>query len=761
MARYTQFQTNFSVGEMDPLLRARTDLEQYSNGLESAKNVIIHPQGGATRRPGLRRITQLYDSPVPENFKLIPFQFSRTDTYLLAVQGGRIKVYKDDVFQVNVVAADITSAMVPDLKYTQAVDTLIIVHQDMHPKRLVRNSDVSWTFEDLPLSFIPTYAFTPHFHYPQFTITPSAVDGNITLTASGGTTDTGTAQGGSSNTIQLKAATSFTGLNTPVGMNVTLTGGTGSGQSKHVHAYDVATKTITIDGTWTTAPDATTAYKVVRFGPSSVGEIITRRQGGSFNGGQARVVQHVSDTVVDAVVQIPFFDTTALTNPISGPAVPTESNSAWQAETGYENTWSDTLGWPRTASFYEARLYFGGTALRPNTLWGSKVAQYFDFDQGTGLDDEGVEATLNVNEFNEITNLNAGPDLQIFTSGGEFVVIQEASQPVTPATFMVKPQTQIGSKPGLPVVNIGGSALFIQRQGQSLVSMQYNQEQGGYGTLPLSTLSSHLLKTPIDMARRRAVSTDETDQIYIVNGDDGSITLYSIMPDQNVIAPSRIVLSNHIPEGLSGVIYNEKFVSIAAVVTDVYVIVTARYQTAIPSQYNYKAFILKFDESVSTDFSKTGVTASGTPMIGVTPDTSVPVQVIGDGIVESTEKTGGIITFDRQYNTWEVGRTFDVEIKTMPVEPRLASGSVFGLKKRIVQVDAPVYKSQNMVINNQPVAFRAFGAGILDAPVAEFTGTKTVRGLLGFSQTSQITVTQSVPLKLTLLGLEYRVSIGN
>ena len=761
MARYTQFQTNFSVGEMDPLLRARTDLEQYSNGLESAKNVIIHPQGGATRRPGLRRITQLYDSPVPENFKLIPFQFSRADTYLLAVQGGRIKVYKDDVFQVNVVAADITSAMVPDLKYTQAVDTLIIVHQDMHPKRLIRNSDVSWTFEDLPLTFIPTYAFNPHFHYPQFTITPSAVDGNITLTASGGTTDTGTAQGGSSNTIQLKAATSFTGLNTPVGMNVTLTGGTGSGQSKHVHAYDVATETITIDGTWTTAPDATTTYKVVRFGPSTVGEIITRRQGGSFNGGQARVVQHVSDTVVDAVVQIPFFDATALTNPIAGPAVPTEANSAWQAETGYESTWSDTLGWPRTASFYESRLYFGGTALRPNTLWGSKVAQYFDFDAGTGLDDEAVEATLNVNEFNEITNLNAGPDLQIFTSGGEFVVIQEASSPVTPATFMVKPQTQIGSKPGLPVINIGGSAVFIQRQGQSLVSMQYNQEQGGYGTLPLSTLSSHLLKTPIDMARRRAVSTDETDQIYIVNDDDGSITLYSIMPDQNVIAPSRIVLSNHIPEGLSGVIYNEKFVSIAAVVTDVYVIVTARYQTAIPSQYNYKAFILKFDESVSTDFSKTGVTASSTPMIGVTPDTSVPVQVIGDGIVESTEKTGGIITFDRQYNTWEVGRTFDVEIKTMPVEPRLASGSVFGLKKRIVQVDAPVYKSQNMVINNQPVAFRAFGAGILDAPVAEFTGTKTVRGLLGFSQTSQITVTQSVPLKLTLLGLEYRVSIGN
>lgn len=758
MARYTQFQTNFSVGELDPLLRARTDLEQYANGLESAKNVIIHPQGGATRRPGLKTITQLYDNPAAVEFKLIPFQFSRTDTYLLAVQSGTILVFKNDVYQTNVSASDITTAIVPELKFTQAVDTLILVHQDMHPKRLIRNSDVSWTFEDLPLTSIPTYAFDPHFHYPQFTITPSAVDGNITLTGSGGTTDTGTAQGGSSNTIQLKVATSFTGLNTPVGMNVTLTSGTGSGQSRHVHAYDVATKTITIDKTWDTAPDATTGYKVVRFGENSVGEIISRRQGSSFSGGQARIVEYVSETVVNATVIIPFFDTSALTNPIFGPAIPTELNSAWSAETGYEQTWSDTLGWPRTVTFYEARLYFGGTALRPNTIWGSKVAQYFDFDQGTGLDDEGIEATLNVNEFNEVTNLNAGPDLQIFTSGGEFVVIQEASSPVTPATFMVKPQTQIGSKPNLPIVNLGGSALFVQRQGQSLVSMQYNNEQGGYGTLPLSTLSSHLLKNPIDMARRRAVSTDEADQIYIVNGDDGTITLYSILADQNVIAPSRIELGTQV-SGSTTNFY--KIVSIAVVVSDVYVVV--KYDPNLIGA-NIEGHLLKFDESVFTDYAVTGTSASSGVMRQ--PSTLQPVRVIGDGVVEPDEKVGGspggnTVTFDRTYSTWQFGIDFDVEIKTMPVEPRLQQGSVFGLKKRIVQIDAPVYETQNMVVNGQPVAFRDFGAGVLDVPVPEFTGTKSIQGILGFSQNAQITVTQSVPLKMTVLGLEYRVSIGN
>lgn len=745
MARYTQFQTNFSVGEMDPLLRARTDLEQYSNGLESAKNVIIHPQGGATRRPGLRTIAKIYDNPFAQEFKLIPFQFSRTDTYLLAVQSGFIKVYKNDVFQVSVSATDITAAMVPDLKYTQAVDTLIIVHQDMHPKRLVRNSDVSWTFEDVPLTNIPSYAFNPHTHYPQFAITPSAVDGNITITASSYTSDTGTAQGGSSTTLILKAATSFTGTKTPVGMTLHLTSGTGSGQYRHVHSYDLGTKTITIDDTWDTAPDATTGYKVVPYGPPSIGELINRTIGSSQ--GQARIVSVVSDHVVDAVVTIPFFDASVMDNSVF--PFPSQTLSVWNADTGYVTTWSDALGWPRTAAFYEGRLYFGGTALRPNTIWGSKVAQYFDFEQGTGLDDESVEATLNVNEFNEVTNLNAGPDLQIFTSGGEFVVIQEASQPVTPATFMVKPQTQIGSKPGLPVVNLGGSALFIQRQGQSLVAMQYNQEQGGYGTLPLSTLSSHLLKTPIDMARRRAVSTDEADQIYILNEADSSITLYSILPDQNVIAPSRIELGVTNPSQYT-------FVSIAVVVSDVYVLV--KYDPGLIG-VNVEGHILKFDSSVFTDYAVTGTSASSGTMNQ--PNVNNPVKVIGDGVVEGSTKTGPTVNFDRTYSTWEFGIDFDVEIKTMPVEPRLASGSVFGLKKRIVQVDAPVYESQNMVINNQPVAFREFGAGILDAPVAEFTGTKTVRGLLGFSQTSQITVTQSVPLKLTLLGLEYRVSIGN
>jgi hypothetical protein len=48
---------------------------------------------------------------------------------------------------------------------------------------------------------------------------------------------------------------------------------------------------------------------------------------------------------------------------------------------------------------------------------------------------------------------------------------------------------------------------------------------------------------------------------------------------------------------------------------------------------------------------------------------------------------------------------------------------------------------------------------MLDNPVPEFTGTKTLNGILGYSQDARIVITQSAPLKLTVLGMEYKVAV--
>jgi hypothetical protein len=53
----SQFQqTSFASGELSPLLKGRTDLEQYYKGAQQAEGVVIVPQGGVKRRPGLEHI---------------------------------------------------------------------------------------------------------------------------------------------------------------------------------------------------------------------------------------------------------------------------------------------------------------------------------------------------------------------------------------------------------------------------------------------------------------------------------------------------------------------------------------------------------------------------------------------------------------------------------------------------------------------------------------------------------------------------------
>ena len=730
--RIIQFQTNFSVGELDPLIRARTDLQQYQNALEEATNIIIQPQGGFRRRDGTQFVHDFGSSFT--DFKVIPFEFSVDDSYLLVFVTQRIYIFKAGVLQANIngsgndylAATDITTAMLDEINYTQAVDTLILCHEDLQTKRLVRNGDTSWTLENLPLTNLPQYPYAFDTHMPDFTITPSATAGNITITASAATTETGTAQAGAADTITVKAASSYTD-DQPNGMFITLTSGTGSGQTRHVEDFVASTKVLTVYPAWTTAPDATTGYKVEPFAPAAVGEYAQVTS--TF--GRARYVEFVSSTVMKAVVEVPFFDTGAI---LAG---------EWESEHGYEDVWSNTRGWPKSAAFHEARLYFGGSKSRPNTVWGSGVINYFDFNPGTGLDDESVEATINTNQLNTIVNLFSGNDFRIFTTGGEFVVLQTSNEPITPSTFFVRPQTRLGARAGIPIEDINGASVFIQRQGKSLNVFQFGDSTASYQIQNISALSSHLLKNPIDMAARRAASTDESDRLFVVNGDDGSLAVYSILVGQNVIAPSRYVTDG-------------SFIAIGVEVADVYVIV----KRTVNGANNY--MLEKFDPNLTLDSVKSGGAASSVTMNQLQGKT---VQIVRDGVIEPEQVVPAspyTITFaSAATSSFEVGLNYTVTARTMPAEPVLSSGSVQGFKKRIIQVDAIVNDTQAMTINNKQISFRNFGEDVLDSAVQPFTGIKTVHGLLGYSGTGQITITQTVPLKMIVLGLEYRLSVGN
>jgi len=733
MPRFVEFTTNFATGELDPLLRARVDLAAYGNALAKATNVLIQPQGGLRRRPGTKHVFQLPNTSTESagnGVRLVPFQFSVDDSYMLCFTHNRMHVVKNGVVQTNIngtgnsyLTTTIGSTIVDDMCWTQSADTLIVVHPDLNPVRITRTSDTAWTATSITFDAIPKYAYDIDFHTNTgSTLTPSAVSGNVTLTASTTHHDSGTAQAGTSTTITLKTTASATD-DIYNGMYVNITGGTGSGQTRLIEDYVGSTKVATVGEAFTTTPDATSTYTTTTFSALSVNQYINAQPQG-----RARIVRYVSATVVEVVTEYPFFNTTAI------------DAGRWELEHGYVDVWSSTKGWPRTVTFHEGRLYFGGSKSRPSTIWGSKIGLFFDFVPNESLDDDALEATLDTNDLNVITDIISGRDFQVFTTGGEFFIPQAGTDPVTPLTFTFKNVSRNGIKPGTRVQSVESGSIYIQRQGKSLNEFIFNDTQLTYITQRISLLSGHLLKGPQRVALRRASSTEEADLLLMTNTDDGSIAAFSIMRSQQVTSPSEFTTDG-------------EFIDVGVDVNQIYVVTKRTFNSVV------RYFIEIFGYEYFTDCAFVGgaaASASGLPHVAKV------LNVITDGSPQGNETVsgGGSVTFDRSSTTsYEVGLPITVYVKTMPAEVKLQTGSRVSFKKRIVEISAVLNETQNLIINNQPVAFRLFDNPLLDDPIPEFTGIKRVNGVLGYNREQSIEVSQDLPVKMNLLGLDYRVAV--
>ena len=679
---------------------------------------------------GFNRLYEIPATYAPK-YKLVPFEFSVDDSYMLAFTNKRMFVFKngvqvENINNTNLPFLSITpleNAYVDSLNFTQAADSLILAHPDMHPQFIQRGAtDSSWTVEDLVFDFVPKYAYTLNIDEPDFTITPSDVTGNITITASAVTTDTGTAQAGTATTLTLKSATNYTSDDECNGFSLHLTGGTGSGQHRHISDYNATTKVATVYPAFTTTPDGTTQYSIKPFGEDSVDEYIVAKNG--F--GRARITEDVSDTEVKAFVEIPFFDTDATTS------------GNWELEYGYEDVWSDARGWPQSCVFHEGRLFLGGSKSRPSTVWGSRVADFFNFDPGEQLDDAALEATLDTGRFNAIVDLYSGRNLQVFTTGGEFYIPQTLGDPITPSTLSVKEQTSNGVRPGIPVVNIDGSTLFIQRQGKTLSEFLFSDSVAGYISTRISLLSSHLLKSPSSLAVRKATSTDEGDRVLIVNDDDGSIACFTLLRSEQIVAPSEWTTDGD-------------YVEVGVDIADAYTIVK-RTIDGVDRRY-----IERFVEGLNTDCA-THDTAAASTLATLRYLEGETLDVLSDGVVEADKTaTNGSITFTTAAtSSYEVGLPYTSTVRTLPFEGRLPSGPTRSFKKRILSVTADLYETQALTIDGEAVTFDTNANGV----ITPYTGFKRKGSLLGYNKDATITITQSEPLDMNILSLDYEVSTG-
>jgi hypothetical protein len=160
-AKARRLYSNFSKGELSPLLDGRPDLAGYFEGGRTALNWYLLRQGGLVRRPGTRFVQRAKFSTKDTVF--ISFEFSVDDAFILEFGDLYIRFFKNDVAIESSpgvpyeIVSPYEEANLRTIHVEQSADVLFIFHPLYQQRRLSRIADTNWVI--LPISYRPPPSF--------------------------------------------------------------------------------------------------------------------------------------------------------------------------------------------------------------------------------------------------------------------------------------------------------------------------------------------------------------------------------------------------------------------------------------------------------------------------------------------------------------------------------------------------------------------------------------------------------------------------
>lgn len=632
MTRIRQVKTNFTAGEVTRELLGRGDLRAYENGALELRNLFIFPTGGVTRRAGLG-----YVDTAAGDGRLVSFEFNTEQTYLMVVTNNQIDIYAGGI-NIQTISAPWSAAQISQMTWTQSADTLLMVHPDVHPKKLLRNSSGVFVLEDWAFFIDGNVMQQPYYKFADSTVTltPSATTGTITLTSSA---------------------------------NAFLAG----------HA-----------------------------------------------GTRLRVV---GKEVLVTLVNSPTVVTARVIETLGGTAATID----WA-----EQSFSAVRGYPATVAFHQDRLVIGGSRDMPNRLWFSKSGDLFNFDLGTGLDDESIEFAILSDQVNAIRGIFSGRHLQVFTSGAEWMV---TGDPLTPETVQLNRQTRVGSRTDryIPPVTVDGATMFVARNGSEIREFLYTDVEQAYQATDLALVSRHILGRPVDQ------DFDALRRLLFIVRDDGKFATLTIYRAEQVAAWTL-----HETQGAVK--------SVSVVGDEVYLLI----------ERDGDYFIEMFDDTLNLDSALGGEAGSpSTEWSGLDHLEGKAVSVVADGVVlDAHVVTDGQITLAEAATTIEIGLPYTHIIEPLP--PAAIGEGAMIRKVRLVEAVFRLHESKSLRLDVgrglRDVSLRQFGEEeILDAPPPLVSGDIHVRALGWQRELSEPLwrIEQSAALPFTLLSVMTEVKLND
>jgi len=836
MPKITNIQTNFTAGEVAPRLLGRVDIAKYANGADTVENLIVRAQGGVQRRGGTKHVwpvetaanrsrlipfvfsvTQAYvleftDSVIrvfkdqgivtetavtitaatkanPVEITAASHGYSNGDKVVITGVGGMTEIngfeftvanQTTNTFELSGIdgtsyttytsggtAAKIVEIASPwsaseaqELDYTQSADTLYLVHGDYAPRTLTRSSHTSWTLSTADIVAGPFQDINTD---DTFTLTPSG--GSATAWGTYAVGETG---------VTLTASSSLF-ASTDVGRLVRLwvPGKTG-GWPTWVQGYTNMTLTqndiiVANDKFYAMTNKGGTGNTLQETTPPSHEEGTVRiyRTSGTGTLWDAKFIHDGSCVVkITGYTSATVVTVTVVKNEVDPKIL--GGTSFWHL-----GSFSDTQGWPKKVSLYEQRLWFGGSANQPQTLWASKSRAYLDFQDGAD-DDDAVQYTIASEQIDAIRWISGGRVLNVGTTSGEYTVSATSSrQAVTPTDISIRQETSYGSADVRPV-RAANTVIFAQRHGdvgnpgRKIREYNYDFNIDGYSARDMTILSDHITGAGIsgDLVLLKA-----PDPILFGIRSDGRLAAMTYEKDQEVFAWHRHTLGGYSDAGGTAPAVVENAAVIPGTDGDELWLVVKRYIDGGTVRHievvsvgldtdGDKEDATFFDAHLTYSGSATTTLTGATHLVGET------VGVWGDGadMGDFTVAADGSIALTESVTDACVGLRPTFTLKTLRPEAGARGGSAQTRPKRISEVWLRLWQSYGVKVGPtaaelDTVTFREAGDA-MDTGYPLLTGDKRIDFRGGWEREGQIVLQDDHggPFNLSALIYELRVT---
>ena len=718
-------QNSFQYGEISDNTVMRTDSPIYAASAQSLENMIVLPEGAVKKRHGTKFIDTA-SSYTNKEIHLTSFVFDDNEEYLIAIGDAFIAPFRllsdGTVVNLNDVTVDTQSNPLPfDKDYlheyntAQYGDVMFICHPLFAPRMLTRTSLT--TFEVSVFSFDESFdgkdTFQPYsvFHYTNQTLQVSSFSegSNRTLTVNTPYFDTT----GKHNNVVIRYG----------GNEIRIDSVTNTMNATGTVIKELSTR-LTVTNPLRTRNGSTTIEI------THINHGITA--GSTINISDAVAVGGINASAINGnKVVIAVLDENTYTIGASASANESEDGGGFVkiSSNGTTTNWDEQSfsalrGYPAAVTFHENRLCFAGTIAEPDTIFMSQLGEFFNYDVGDADDTDAIILVAATGDVNEIRYMRSNRDLQIFTLSDELYIPTYLNQSITPTNAQIRKQTPFGTEFVLPT-SIDGATIFVERGGRAVREYIYSDAEDAYIATGISTVASHLIVDPVDMAVVHSGFNTQESYAAMVMGN-GDIGLFS-----SNRAEKRAAWTNLTTQG--------SFLSVAAIGDRLFV---------YNKTHNNKYCFCEFVDDIGLD-NYAYYAYSSNPISIMLYGANTTLDVIGfDGTNKvylgeftSDSSVNIDLTAYTDYTHFYIGKKFTSKVVTNAIDTVAANGPVTGDVRGISTVVLNVKDSTSVKVNNRTIN-----------NITGFTGNKEVR-LLGYGRNPQVTIEQDDPMPLQINGL--------